>query len=113
MNPTSARAVDRASQSCEYSEEGELDDSSTSEEVSPQSESDDSSTSEEMSSKSVSKWVDHISGESPLQRLRRLRILLPCAGWDAPTQALHALGIQHEMVGAWDVSRSAGSWFRW
>ena len=98
-----------ASDSCEYSEEGELDDSSTSEEVSPQSESDDSSTSEEMSSKSVSKWVDHISGVSPLQRLRRLRILLPCAGWDAPTQALHALGIQHEMVGAWDVSRSAGS----
>ena len=39
-----------------------------------------------------SDWVKHVGDVSPLQSLRTLRILLPCAGWDAPSQALHALG---------------------
>lgn len=54
-------------------------------------------------------WVKHVGDVSPLQRLRAIKILLPCAGWDAPSQALHALGIKHTMVGAWETSSSAAA----
>lgn len=45
----------------------------------------------------------------PLQRQTApLQILLPCAGWDAPSQSLVAMKIRHQVAGLWEVSRSCG-----
>lgn len=53
-------------------------------------------------------WVQSVGDVSALQDLPDLRVLLPCAGWDAPSQALRMLGIKHTVVGAWEVAPSAG-----
>ena len=41
--------------------------------------------------------------------LPTIRLLLPCAGFDAPSQALRMTKVPHTVVGAWDTSASAGS----
>lgn len=40
--------------------------------------------------------------------LPTIRLLLPCAGWDAPCQALSAAGVSYTLAGAYEVSPSAG-----
>ena len=35
-----------------------------------------------------------------------LRVLLPCAGWDAPSQALQHMKIPHVVAGAWEVDEN-------
>ena len=37
-----------------------------------------------------------------------VRLILPCAGWDAPCQALQILGVEHRVVGAWDADAVCG-----
>ena len=37
-----------------------------------------------------------------------VRLILPCAGWDAPCQALQILGVEHRVVGAWDTDAVCG-----
>ncbi|MCP4242075.1 MAG: DNA cytosine methyltransferase, partial [bacterium] len=39
---------------------------------------------------------------------RPLRVSLPCAGMDAPGQALRLMGINYELVGAWEVDVGIG-----
>ena len=80
--------------------------------VSPGSE-DDGSTSDGNSS-AVSSAVEvrpHCSSwQSALRACSRalepglLRVILPCAGWDAPCQALQAMQIPHVVVGAWETN---------
>ena len=38
------------------------------------------------------------------QQRRPVSVLLPCAGFDAPGQALEALGVRFELAGAWEVA---------
>ena len=47
-----------------------------------------------------------------LRHLPVLKLLLPCAGWDAPCQALLSAGVKHIVVGAFDTSLSAGEVLR-
>ena len=35
-----------------------------------------------------------------------LRVLLPCAGWDAPSQALQHMKIPHVVAGAWEIDEN-------
>ena len=35
-----------------------------------------------------------------------LRVLLPCAGWDAPSQALQHMKIPHVVAGAWEIDKN-------
>ena len=39
-------------------------------------------------------------------KLGLLRVLLPCAGWDAPSQALQAMRIPHVVAGAWEIDEA-------
>ena len=58
------------------------------------------------SAESSCDWV----GSIPLAdgvRERELRILLPCAGWDAPSRALRALKVPHRAAGMWEISEPA------
>ena len=41
-----------------------------------------------------------------------VRVILPCAGWDAPCQALQILGVEHRVVGAWDTDAVCGDVWR-
>ena len=52
-------------------------------------------------------WLRDVGDVSEVRAVRPLRVLLPCAGWDAPSQALRALRVPHQVVGAWDTSHSA------
>ena len=49
-------------------------------------------------------WQDTLRGMCEGMRLSwPVRVILPCAGWDAPSQALQAMGVEHTVVGAWDT----------
>lgn len=52
-------------------------------------------------------WAKHIPCLAELRRLPHLRIVHPCAGWDSPPHALHALRIPHTIVGLWEISPQA------
>ena len=45
-------------------------------------------------------------------RGRRLRLLLPFAGFDAPGQALDAMQISYSVAGAWDICPAAAKTLR-
>ena len=51
-------------------------------------------------------WVDKLRPRFR-GRGRRLRLLLPCAGFDAPGQALDAMQISYSVTGAWDICPAA------
>ena len=78
------------------------------------SSSSSSNSSSSNSSSSNSSCGDADSGSESWQSVLRglsirtppVRVLLPCAGWDAPCQALQALGIPHTVAGAWETDMS-------
>ena len=47
-------------------------------------------------------WSQRCAGRTRLRQGHALRLLLPCAGFDAPGEALRQLGIPYQCVGAWD-----------
>ena len=58
-------------------------------------------------SEPLTQWLHDVGDTADVRTLKPLRLLLPCAGWDAPSQALRALRVPHQVVGAWDTSYSA------
>ena len=57
-------------------------------------------------------WVGHLKNLSDLRGRKRFRLLLPCAGFDAPGQALRCMGVQCEMVGAWETAKTPAAVLR-
>ena len=66
--------------------------------------------------RACTKWVQHLDPRyqvrTKYRRPQRVRLLFPCAGFDAPGQALDAMGIQYTAVGVWDTNRGSAKFLR-
>lgn len=65
--------------------------------------SDDGHSDDSSSVQPTGNWHEVLCKLGRRLHMSKLRVILPCAGWDAPSQALQHLGVDHEVVGAWDV----------
>ena len=54
-------------------------------------------------SKASTAWLEQLPARFRNRDTRKLKMLFPCAGLDAPGRALRCMGVRYELAGLWEI----------